>query len=282
MKKFVVITGASSGIGYATAKAFAKRGKNLILVARRKNRLEEVKKEIEDSFSGIEVITKSCDLSDIPTAYSLYEELRSYSIETWINNAGFGDYASVSQQNLEKIENMLKLNIETLTILSTLYVNEYRDVSGTQLINLSSRGGYVLVPNAVTYCATKFYVSAFTEGLAHELKASGAKLKAKILAPAATKTEFGKLANNTQDYDYDKKFGQYHTSEQMADFLLHLYDSEKTLGIVDWETFEFKLEEPQMNYAGNSIHNQKHDVSIHDDLYERVVSHDDHHNKDSK
>lgn len=82
---------------------------------------------------------------------------------------------------------MLHLNIESLTILSSLYVKDYKNVEGTQLINLSSRGGYMLVKNAVTYCASKFYVSAFTEGLALELAANHCPLKAKVLAPAATK-----------------------------------------------------------------------------------------------
>ena len=112
------------------------------------------------------------------------------------------------------------------------------------------------VPTAVTYCATKFYVSAFTEGLAHELTARGAKLRAKLLAPAATQTEFGSVANNNPAYDYNKAFGTYHTSDQMAEFLLTLYDSDQTIGIVDRETFAFRLCPPQFPYAGGSAHNQ--------------------------
>jgi len=134
---------------------------------------------------------------------------------------------------------------------------EYYNVEGTQLINLSSRGGYMLVLAAVTYCATKFYASAFTEGLAHELKTSGAKLRARVLAPAATKTEFGQVANDVTEYDYDKSFSQYHTSEEMARFLMQLYDSEYTVGIVDFETFEFSMREPLLAHAGISPHNQK-------------------------
>ncbi len=86
---------------------------------------------------------------------------------------------------------------------------------------------------------------------------SGAKMQAKVLAPAATKTEFGMVANDVAEYDYDKQFGTYHTSEQMADFLMCLYDSKKTIGAVNRETFEFELSEPIFPYAGNSKHNQK-------------------------
>jgi len=217
-EKYVVITGASSGIGYAAAKAFAARGKHLILVARRKERLEELKKELQRANPALDIVDKVYDLSVPANVFQLYEDSKPYRIECWINNAGFGDYGSVAEQDLHKVETMLRLNVEALTIMSSLYVSDYRDTAGSQLINVSSRGGYVIVPNAVTYCATKFYVGAFTEGLAHELRAEGAKLRAKVLAPAATRTEFGMIANGVSDYDYDKSFGNYHTAEQMAGF----------------------------------------------------------------
>ncbi len=255
--KYTVITGASSGIGYATAKAFAKRKKNIILVARRENNLNELKREILQEIPELDIVIKAVDVSVSQNAHQLYRELNPYQIETWINNAGVGSYDSVSGQDLEKIETMLRLNVEALTIFSSLYVRDYRDVDGAQLINISSAGGYTIVPTAVTYCASKFFVSAFTEGLAHELKAANAKLQAKVLAPAATKSEFGKVANNTSEYDYDKIFSTYHTSDEMANFLLQLYDSNMTVGRVDREAFEFKLSEPLFAYAGNSKNNQK-------------------------
>lgn len=256
-EKYTVITGASSGIGYETAKAFAARSKNLIIVARRQNNLEALKNEILQKYPALDIVIKVTDLSILENVYRLYTDLKGYSLETWINNAGFGNYDSVAQQDLKKIETMLHLNVEALTILSSLFVRDYRDIAGTQLINLSSAGGYTIVPTAVTYCAAKFYVSTFTEGLAHELRESGAKMQAKVLAPAATKTEFGKVANDVSNYDYDKLFGTYHTSQQMAAFLLELYDSNKIVGTVDRENFSFKLCDPLFSYSGNSKHNQK-------------------------
>jgi len=119
-KKYTAITGASSGIGYATAKAFAKRGKNLIIVARREDELEKLKKEVFELNSTLEVIIKVCDLSVLSNVYQLYEGLKDYCIETWINNAGFGNYNSVAKQDLKKIETMLRLNVEALTVLSSL------------------------------------------------------------------------------------------------------------------------------------------------------------------
>ncbi len=205
----------------------------------------------------MDIVIRSTDLSVSENAYQFYEGLKDYGIETWVNNAGFGNYDSVADQDLGKIGAMLHLNIEALTILSSLFVRDYKDEEGTQLINVSSCGGYTIVPTAVTYCAAKFYVSTFTEGLAWELKEAGAKMKAKVLAPATTKTEFGIVANNVSEYDYDKSFGIYHTSKEMAGFLLELYDSEKVVGLVDRESFSFRLADPQFPYAGNSAHNQQ-------------------------
>ena len=248
MDKYTVITGASSGIGYAAAKAFARRGKNLILIARRIEQLEQLKSEI-GAMSDVKVVIITSDLSVIENVYDVYSRLKQYFVETWINNAGFGNYSLVGQQDLKKIENMINVNITALTIFSSLYVSDYSNSPDTQLINISSAGGYTIVPNAVTYCAAKFYVSAFTEGLARELSENHCQLKAKVLAPAATKTEFGKIASNTKSYDYDAHFKTYHSAEQMADFLRQLYDSDCTVGKVDRNTFDFRVENGLLPYA---------------------------------
>lgn len=255
MKAYTVITGASSGIGWETAKAFAGRGKNLILTARRVDRLDALKSKILHAHPEIDVVVKPVDLSILKELYQFYRSLKEFQLETWVNNAGLGHYGSVASWNARKITMLLQVNVEALTILSSLFVRDYQDIPGTQLINISSAGGYTIVPNAVTYCASKFYVSAFTEGLARELKATGAKLQAKVLAPAATQTEFGQKASDVETYDYDKAFGTYHTARQMAEFLLELYDSDKTVGLVDRGSFAFHLYEPLFPYAGDLQNN---------------------------
>lgn len=247
--RFTVITGASSGIGYETALAFASRGKNLVIAARRQEQLEELKSEIARLHPDVDVVIRTTDLSVADNAYKLYESLQEFDIETWINNAGFGNYASVGDQNLDKIETMLHLNIEALTILSSLFVRDYANVEGTQLINVSSRGGYTIVGDAVTYCATKFYVSAFTEGLSHELKSQGARMQAKVLAPAQTETEFAKHALDVKDFEYHGTVPKFHTGKEMAGFLLDLYDSNKVVGIVDGSTYEFEMREAIFNHV---------------------------------
>ncbi|MCM3028418.1 SDR family NAD(P)-dependent oxidoreductase [Bacillus safensis] len=250
---YTVITGASSGIGYEAALAFAARGENLILAARRLDKLQELKKKIHDQYPDIKVDIQSVDLTNIEQVYSFYESLSDYELDTFINNAGFGHFGSIGEQDLSKIGSMLHLNIEALTILSTLFVRDYEQVEGAQLINISSRAGYTVVGNAVTYSATKFYVSAFTEGLALELKGKGAKLQAKILAPSATESEFAKRSLDVDEFEYEGNFKKYHTSKEMAACLLELYDSEKTVGIVDGKTFEFELKDPIFSHAGTSM-----------------------------
>jgi len=167
VKRYIAITGASSGIGAAAAKAFARRGENLILVARRGELLENLKSEIA-KFADVEVVIELCDLSKQENVLALWRNLEKFELKALINNAGFGDYNKVGEQNLEKVTQMINLNIISLVTLSTLFTKKYKD-KDTQLINISSIGGYKIVPNAVTYCASKFFVSAFSEGLYHEL-----------------------------------------------------------------------------------------------------------------
>ena len=238
--KYTVITGASSGIGYESALAFAAKGKNLIIVARRENKLEELKATIQTINPELDVVIQTADLSQSEQAQTLYQQLKEYDIETWINNAGLGESSSsVLSQDLDNVDTMLQVNIQSLTILSTLYARDYANVEGTQLINVSSALGYVIALGNVAYSASKYYVSAFTEGLATELEQSGAKLKAKILAPAITETEF-MSPGNEEKVDYSLITPKFHTAKQMAGFMVNLYDSNEVVGIVD-EKYEFQL-----------------------------------------
>ncbi|WP_214848694.1 SDR family NAD(P)-dependent oxidoreductase [Exiguobacterium sp. s138] len=248
--KYTVITGASSGIGYETAKVLAKKGKSLVLVARRTDELEKLRDEVKALAPDSDVILRSVDLTESANVHELYDSLKDLDIETWINNAGFGDFDNVKDVSVPKVEKMLRLNIEALTVLTSRYVHDYHDVEGTTVLNVSSGGGYRIVPNAVTYCATKFYVSAYTEGLAQELKNSGAKLQAKVLAPAATETEFADRSRGEAGFDYSKNVAKYHTAAEMATFLDQLLDSDQIVGIVNAEDYSFELRGPLFTYVG--------------------------------
>ncbi|EIT86143.1 short-chain dehydrogenase/reductase SDR [Fictibacillus macauensis ZFHKF-1] len=254
MKNFTLITGASSGIGYEAAHAFAERGDHLILVARRLDKLEALQQELRSKYA-VEVDIHTYDLADIAQCYALYEAVKDRSIKTWINNAGMGHVGAIETQDLQKVEQMMRLNVEAVTILSTLYARDYANTQGAQLINVSSGGGYLLVDQVVTYCATKFYVSAFTEGLAHELKAKGAALQAKVLAPATTQSEFLQHSLGVDAFSYEKNIPKYHTAKEMAHFLVQLYDSSQTVGFVNGATFEFELKAPIFPHASRPVNN---------------------------
>ena len=247
MEKYIVITGASSGIGYETAKAFGYRNKNLILVARRTENMKRLQNELLRQNPDIKVVINSTDLSCPENAYLLFQKLEDYEIETWVNNAGFGDNHLIAEADLKKIEAMINVNVQALVILSTLFVKKYKNESGAQLINLSSTAGYNLVP-AVLYCASKYFVSIFSEGLAFQLQKENTALKVKILAPHATETEFGKITTDMAEFNYSKYYSKFHTAREMAGFLLKLYDSDAIVGYVDRDTLEFKLSGPKLNW----------------------------------
>ena len=241
-KKFVVITGASSVIGYETAKAFARRGKNVILAARRADKLEQLSREILAECPDVEVVIKAVDLSSNEDAIRFYDSLSDYELEVLVNNAGRGNKGDITNPELESTLPMLHINMDAVTILSTLFVRDYKDVEGAQLINVASSAGYVLFPGATVYAATKFFVSALTEGIDHEMRLGGHKLRAKVLAPGATQTEFEQTANSLDaPVNYDERFPRYHTAAQMAEFLLALYDGDKAVGEIDFATFGVKL-----------------------------------------
>lgn len=244
-RKYVVITGASAGIGYQLALEFANIGKNLVLVARREEKLLELKQELLRTNNQLDIKIISCDLSKLENVYNCYQQLSGLEIEVFINNAGFGNFESIAEQSLVKIEALINLNITALTILSSLYVADYQDVEGAQLINVSSTGGYSIVNNAVTYCSSKFYVSSFTEGLSQELLIANKKLKAKVLAPAATETEFAKVASDVSEFTYS---GNFHTAKQMAKFAIELYHSDKVVGKVNSNNYQFELLKPQFEF----------------------------------
>ena len=253
MAKYTMITGASSGIGYETALKFAERGNNLIIVARNEEKLKALKESIATKNPELDVIIKTADLADSQNVYKLYEDVKNYDLQTLVNNAGFGDFGNVKDVDLDKIQKMIHLNVEALTILTTLFVKDYEDVEDTQVINVSSVGGYEIYTAALTYSATKYYVAAYTEGLDVQLRDKGAKMRAKVIAPSSTQASFMGRSLDTSGTDYNEVFDRYNTSEELAGYILDLYDSNDHIGIVDDDTLELKVYDhfyPVNNFSG--------------------------------
>lgn len=231
-KKYVVITGASSGIGYETAKAFAARGKNVVIAARRRERLEKLRDEIIAGCPGVDVTIREVDLSDSADTVRFYDSLKDLDIEAFVNNAGLGNSGNILDPEMEHNLRMFHVNMDALALLSTLYVRDYCDAEGAQLINVASSAGYMMFPGATLYSATKFFAASLTEGIDQEMKVAGHKLR----APGATQTEFEQAAHESAEaVDYDAKFRHYSTATEMAGYLLELYDSNAVVAMPSFE-----------------------------------------------
>ena len=230
MAKYTMITGASSGIGYAAAKAFAKKGSNIIVLARRTERLEKLKKEIAEINPELDVVIVSSDLSKDGEPVRVYDMLKKYDIETWINNAGLGNGGDLADPEIEHNTRLLRVNVEALGLFSAMYVADYLDKEGAQLINISSIGGYLNVPGCAMYCASKFFVAALTEQIDDDMRRGGHKLRAKVMAPKTTETEFEQACHESDTpFDYTTR-AKYNTAEEMADFIVRLHDGDMPVG----------------------------------------------------
>lgn len=188
-----LITGASAGIGVEFAQAFAALGANLVLVARRKERLEELAKNIETSH-GVKVTVIAQDLSTPDAGEKLLSTLskKKLGIDVLVNNAGFGTHNRVVNEDRARVRDEITLNVTTLTdltigVLPSMVAND----RGT-IINVASTASYQPVPGMAVYAATKAFVRSFTEALWGELGNSAVRVIA--LSPGATATEFFDIA----------------------------------------------------------------------------------------
>lgn len=250
-EKYTVITGCDSGIGESTAKKFGAIGKNVIITGVHSKKLETLKKEILSLNSNVKVITIVADLEDEDNTRKFYSETKKYEIETWINNAGVADFGPLATEEMKKILRQIHLNVLGYAILSKLFVTDYKDVKGTQLINIGSRVGYDIAETAVIYSATKCFVHGLTEGIYHELQRDEkAEMEAKLFAPNVVKSNFYETATGVPNADdYLEKFS---TSDEIAEFIYELHQSNNFLGIID-NDFKLELKDPQLGYAENNV-----------------------------
>ena len=186
-----LITGASSGIGDAFAREFAARGANLIIVARRGDRLEKLAKDIR-ALHSVEVTVIESDLSTPDSAAQLAKKIGSTQVDILVNNAGFGHIGRVAEEDLTLLTEEITLNVLTLTQLTTLFVAGMVARNTGTIINVASTAAYQPIPNMAIYAATKAYVLSFTEALWGELEGTG--VTALALSPGGTATEFFEVA----------------------------------------------------------------------------------------
>lgn len=188
-----LITGASSGIGEEFAKVLAKKGFNLILVARRKGRLSDLRKELISNYS-IKVRTLTADLSNEEECVKLYETVKKLKIDVLINNAGFGLFGKFTESNLHRELEMIDVNIKAVHILTKLFVRDFAQRNYGFILNVSSIAGFMAGPLMATYYSTKNYVTQLTRAVSQELKKDKKNVYVGVLCPGPVNTEFNKVA----------------------------------------------------------------------------------------
>lgn len=212
MADLALITGASSGLGEEFARIHAARGGDLVLVARREERLKALRDRLHQEH-GVEVMVLARDLSVPGAARSLLEELKDFPVEMLINNAGFGGHGFFAEQEWETVRDMIRLNIETLTGLSHGVLPGMIERGSGSIMNVASLAGFLPGPLQAVYYATKAYVLSFSEALANEVRDQGVIVSA--LCPGATETEFFDRAG--MDGVVVRKFGVA-SCRKVADF----------------------------------------------------------------
>lgn len=192
--EYALITGASGGIGLELASIMAEKGHNLILVARRDDVLQALKIKLESQFK-IKVVTLALDLSIPNQAKVLYQYCldQNLTVNCLVNNAGYGDYGLFEPSKLETYQNMLQLNILTLTDLTALFLDGMKMRQSGRILNVGSIAAFQPIPNFSVYAASKAYVMQFTEALNYELRGSGVTVT--LLSPGVTETGFVARAN---------------------------------------------------------------------------------------
>jgi uncharacterized protein len=191
--KWALVTGASSGFGIQFAKLLAERKANVVLVARRTEPMERLAEELRQRHS-VQVVVEGMDLSRAGVGAELKARIdaRGIPVEILVNNAGYGLYGGFLNQPLEKITNMLQLNMMTVTELTYVFARDMVKRRSGHILLTASLLGYQAVPGYAAYAATKAYVLLFGEALHQELEPYGVAVTA--LCPGISETSFGEVA----------------------------------------------------------------------------------------
>jgi len=189
-----LITGASAGIGREFARQLAGRASSLLLVARRQERLEELRDELTKHDRNLKVYLRATDLSDERAVIELFDwlEREKIPIDLLINNAGLGDVGPFATGELPRIKEMLAVNVTALTLLTRLLLPGMIAQRRGAILNVSSTAGFLPIAGFAVYAATKAYVTSFSEAIRAELHGTGVRVTS--LCPGPVPTEFTQVA----------------------------------------------------------------------------------------
>lgn len=184
-----LITGASSGLGREFAIQLSEMGYDLILVARRKTKLEKLQKQLK---TNVEII--ALDVSSTYNCMQLYNQVKKEKIDILINNAGFGKYGKFDETKLDPELDMIDLNIKTVHTLTKLFLKDFKKRDSGYILNVASSAAFLPGPLMSTYYSTKAYVLHLTEAIYEELKKDKSNVYIGALCPGPVNTEFNDVA----------------------------------------------------------------------------------------
>jgi short-subunit dehydrogenase len=184
-----LVTGASSGIGADIARSLARRGHNVVLVARRTELLDALAAELSEEH-GVRAETLACDLSDAAARAAMLERLGGLglTVDVLVNNAGFGSGGLFQELDQDRELQMVRLNVEAVVDLCGRFVPEMVRAGRGAVLNVASTASFQPLPRQATYSATKAFVATFTDALHADLRGTG--VTATCLCPGPVKTEF--------------------------------------------------------------------------------------------
>ena len=191
--KWALITGASAGIGKALAEELAAGGTNLVLTARRRERLEELAGTLTTHKIRAEIFVADLAESAAPPQILAFTRAKNIRIDLLINNAGFGAHGEFATSNLSRQLEMIQVNCAAVVHLTHLFLADMIERRSGDILILASTAAFQAVPYITTYAATKAFDLLFAEGLAEELKPRGIRVCA--LCPGSTESEFHEVAN---------------------------------------------------------------------------------------
>jgi short-subunit dehydrogenase len=195
--KWALVTGASAGIGGALAKELAAGGTNLVLTARRKDRLDELSASLRSQHKvKTEVFVADLAEAGAPKKIFAFTKEKGLDIDLLINNAGFGQFGEFPSVEIQRLLDMVQVNCHAVVHLTRLYLPEMIARHRGDVLILASTASFQAVPYISTYAATKAFDLLFAEGLAEEIKPYGIRVCA--LCPGSTETEFHVVAGQDQ------------------------------------------------------------------------------------
>jgi uncharacterized protein len=190
-----LITGASAGIGREFARQLARRARSMILVARREDRLAELRDELQLQHPNLAVQIRQVDLGDLAQLHEVMEWLDRIDVDVLVNNAGLGDSGPFATSDPFRNEQMTLVNVVALTSLTRHVLPQMIAKRRGGILNVSSSAGFIPMPRSAVYAATKAYVTSFSEALRAELHGTGVSVSA--LCPGPVRTEFQQVAKRT-------------------------------------------------------------------------------------